>query len=425
MIRWKYVVPRLLVLAIVTVGIWLCGNTVLRWSIQQSLQQITGAKVDIGGLHADLARGDLQIEHLRIADRSKEFRNLLQFERASFDVEMQAALRRKLVIRGGRLEGLRFGTPRDDDGQLAVSTTEDDTSPSFSVNSRLSEVGTRAEAWLGQQTAGLEDQLKQDLHMVQLSRELADRWPTAYQELERQAQQIEQQAQQVKEQIRPIKQEPLKHLEEIPSLMTSIDQIRTDVSLVRKQLRELQGQLREDQDALREAKRHDEQYLRERLHLEELDGNSLTEYLLGPTWSQRLTVALRWLQHSRDAVPATTEPVSAQTAARGVSVVFPGFPATADVLVRELRLTGDGTIDEQPFQFTGVIRDLTHQPRRHDEPATIAVQAEGAIQLAAQAVLDRRSAEPVDRFVVDIPALRQHEQILGNPAKLGAHRIAR
>ena len=126
--------------------------------------------------------------------------------------------------------------------------------------------------------------------------------------------------------------------------------------------------MREDQQALKQAQKHDEQYVRERLHLDELDGVSLSEYFLGPVWSERIEVALRWLQRSREALPPPPDDHAVRPSARGISVIFPGFSASPDVLVRQLRLSGEGTVDEHPFQFAGVLRDLTHQPRRHRNP---------------------------------------------------------
>ena len=404
MIRWKYVAPRLLMLVAVAVGIWLGTDSVLRWSLSRSLQAVVGAKVDIGNLQTDLLHGSIHVDKVCVADRDKEFKNLVELERVLLDVEMYAGLRRKLVIRDGRMEGLRFDTKRDESGRLPnVPDTDDrESNPS---GSSFGKAGALAQDWMSNQVDGLENQLERDLQTVQLGRELADRWPATYRDMEQQATKIEQQGKQLREQIKIVKGDPLKHLDQVQPLMASVEQLRRDIVTTRDQLSQLQRQMREDQQALKNAKKHDEQYVRERLHLKELDGRSLSEYLLGPIWSERMELAMHWLKRSRDAVPAPAVQHTAQPASRGVSVIFPGFSASPDVLIRQLQLSGEGSVDENPFRFDGVIRDLTHQPRRHSEPTTIELQAEGAIDWMARGTMDRRGDEPIDRFVVDIPAL--------------------
>jgi uncharacterized protein (TIGR03545 family) len=98
--------------------------------------------------------------------------------------------------------------------------------------------------------------------------------------------------------------------------------------------------------------------------------------------------------------------------------LFPGIPSTADVLVRTLRISGKGSASGQPFTFEGAIHDLTHQPRRHDVPATIQFHTDGAIRLIAQGTLDRRQPQAVDRWTVEIPAWQQNGELLGDARKL-------
>ena len=123
-------------LVAITVGIWLGIDPLLRWSLLQSGQRIAGAKVDIGSLRTDLLHGSMQIDQLRVAAVTTNSRISLELERAFLDVDMYAALRRKLVIRDGHLDGLRFDTTRDDSGRLATVPDVDE-GDSFSVTSSL------------------------------------------------------------------------------------------------------------------------------------------------------------------------------------------------------------------------------------------------------------------------------------------------
>ena len=99
-------------------------------------------------------------------------------------------------------------------------------------------------------------------------------------------------------------------------------------------------------------------------------------------------------------------------------MLLPGYHSTPGLLVHKLNLNGRGTAQGQAFTFSGTLSDLANQPRRHDQPTRLQVQSQGAIQLLAEATLDRRGSPARDRLVIDVPALRQSQQILGDPGKL-------
>ncbi len=417
MIRWKYVIPRLLALTLITTAIYVGTEPLLRWLFLRSAQQVARARVEIGSLTADFWRGSIQIEDVAAADSNVEFKNLLQFDRARLDIDRYAAMRRKLVVRDGLIEGLRFNTQRGDSGFLPDTSESSKSDGPSLIRSKLNQVGQQGEAWFNHKIDRLQTQVENDLQTVRLGRELADRWPVAYQSLERQAAKIEAQGRQLNQQIEAVSEDPLQRLDQVQPLKKSVDRLRRDVVAARDQLTQLKQQMREDRRALASAKKQDEQYVRDRLRLDSLDGDSLTEYLLGPTWSKRMEMATRWLQRSRDAVPADVSSSVVQPASRGVSVIFPGFSASPDSLIRQLKLAGEGAIDGTPFLFSGTVRDITHQPRRHAKPTTVKMESDGALRLIAYGTLDRRQPEPVDHFVVDIPSLRQGKRLLGDPSK--------
>ena len=107
-----------------------------------------------------------------------------------------------------------------------------------------------------------------------------------------------------------------------------------------------------------------------------------------------------------------------QPSSRGRDVIFPCMVRSPDVLIRKLLVDGGGTVDGEEFQFSGLIGDITHQPTRHDHPTSVEIKADGAIQLIAKAILDRRGKSPTEHFVIDIPALTQSARTLGDSEKL-------
>lgn len=420
MVRWKYFIPRLTLLACILGGLVFGLNPLLRLAMIQGGQAALGARVEIGGVQTRVSGGELRLANLVIASPNSPLKNMLQAESAVFDVEMGSVLRRKLFIRDGHVEGLQFHTDRDTDGRLSPTDEPDEADGESGVASMLKGAGQRGEAWLNDSLGKLELEADNELETVKLSRELKARWPAEYATLETRAKQIETQSRQLRDLVKLIADEPLAHLDKVQPALASVETLRRDAVDVRQRAGQLQQQMKHDRQALKLAKDHDVAYIRERLKLDELDGDSLSEYLLGPVWSERVATAMRWIQWTRKTMPTNSleKEREAYTASRGISVVFPGYPSLPDVLIRNLRLSGTGTIEATPFTFSGTLRDLTHQPERHAEPARLDVEANGAIQLTANVVLDRRGPQAVDEIVVDLPSVRQHGQRLGKPEKL-------
>ena len=416
MIRWKYVVPRLGLLTTIALAVWFCMDWALKITLIQAGQLALGSRLTVDSLDTRLTRADLVLEGVVAAHPDAPFRNLFEFDRAVFDLDVSAALRKKLVVHRGLIEGLRFDTARGDSGQLEASHNADERSPTVSVTQNF---GERSEAWFNDSLDKLRIDVSRDLQTVKLANEFKERWPRSYHEMTARAKQIERQGRQLRDQLKAIADDPLVNLNQVQPALGAIESLRGNITTTHKDLVSLELQVQKDRRDLKAAQEHDFRYVKQRLHIEALDADSLTEYLLGSVWSERVDSALHWIEQSR---PATVSKIAeSPSTVHGFDILFPGFSASADVVVRELKLAGSGTVDGSPYGFTGTIRDLTHQPKRHPRPATIEIESNGAIQMIATGTLDRRGEHPVDRYVVQLPSIGQNGQLLGSPEKLAVY----
>ena len=415
MIRWKYVLSRLILLTTIAGVLWFTLAPILRWSLIYGGQSITGARVELRSLNIDWVQSQIQLRELQVADPNRPKQNLFEAGNVVLDFETHAALRRKLIISDGRIEGLQIQTHRDKSGALdGHDESKDPDGGSF-----VDGVAEKGEAWLKSTADKLQQDLENDLHTVQLAQELRERWPREYDALRLRGERIESEAKQLERQIEPILERPLDHAHQIQPALARADKLRQDVVETRRHLNRLHEQMKIDQDAVVQAKQHDEAYLREKLRLDSLDGQTLNEYLLGSVWGSRVETGLRLINMTRQNVGGDEDaPPNVVPASRGLSVIFPGYHSNPDLLVRRLGLNGTGSANGTPFSFDAEVFDLTNQPRRHREPTKVNVSAEGAVRLTAQAVLDRRRKTPHDHFVVDIPSVPQPKQILGDKDKL-------
>ncbi len=417
MFRWKYVAPRLFMLIAFCIAVYYGSNPLIRLALIQAGQSATGARVEIGEVNASLARGNLTLQKMTMADPDHPTRNLLEIGRANFDLETSMILHRKWVIRDGSIDNIVLYTDRATSGELEKE--EQDPNQSSAVSDAIKKMEARGTEWLEGSLDRFETEFETELETVKLGRELADRWPQEYDAIESQSKELELQVRQIRDMIKQVREKPLEHLDKVKPLLASADKTRKDVADLRMRIQQLHEQMKSDRAALDIARRHDTEYLRQRLKLDELDGNSLSEYLLGPVWGPRVEWAVRWIQRSRQMMASESDQVA--QASRGVNYLFPGIPSTADVLIRKLNLSGTGTVESQPYSFAGTIYDVTHQPRRHDKPTTVTLRSDGAIQLTARGTLDRRGELPLDQWVIDIPAWRQNGETLGKAERLAVH----
>ncbi len=190
MIRWRYVLPRLALVLLLVGGLWLGLNPLARWVLTRGGEAMIGARVELGDVQVNLFRTHVQLDQIRIADPHSPMKNLFQTDCMLLDLDPSAALRRKLVVREGSLTGIEFNTQRDTSG--ALERPPEDEEPA-SGSMLWKEAAARGEAWLETSADTLQQDLKNELQTVQLTREIVVRWPREYAQLETDAQQIERQ----------------------------------------------------------------------------------------------------------------------------------------------------------------------------------------------------------------------------------------
>ncbi len=412
-IRWKYALPRVLLLAGVCLALYFGLAPMTRWTLVQAGQRASGAKVDVGSVTADLLGGEMVIADIQLANRDDPWTNLIAASAGRVKLDTADLLRRKFTVVHGAIEGIAFQTRRDNNGTLPGARKQT-AEPERAWD--LGGAGDAAEQWLDRQLALVRSDWENELQTVRLAHELANRWPGRLAELRSRAASIEQQSALLKQDIERMRANPLRHADKIPPTLERLTSLRTESNELRGQLGELWRDAQRDRTALETARRHDEQLIRERLRLEPLDRQVLSRYLLGPIWSKRLATGAYWLNKGRwllqpergvDSRPST-----------GLRIRLPGYDDTPDLLVRELSLSGSASHQGAPVSFRGWCRDWTPQPRRHQQPTRLHVVSDGAIQMVGDWTSDRRHEQPTDHLALQIPALAVPSQELGDRNRL-------
>ena len=121
MTRWKYLIPRLIILSLIALAVWVGSDPLIRRVLVNNLESATGAKVEIGHLRTSLNKRQIFIEDLVIANPRDPMMNLFQADMAYVELDTKSLLNGQVVIERGQTSQAVFGAPRTNSGALQGS----------------------------------------------------------------------------------------------------------------------------------------------------------------------------------------------------------------------------------------------------------------------------------------------------------------
>ena len=412
-IRWKYVLPRLAILAVLAVALRFGLDPALKWALVTSGESSVGAKVEVADIETSLWDGQLTVKQLAIANPNSPMHNLLEAADSKLQLDTGALLHGRVVVTDGTIGGLQFDTDRETSGALAETEVSESTGPSV-FDPLFDQAGQMGEAWFDQLGDRLDTDIASQLKSPQVAKDLKQRWPEQYEALQQQVKSIRTRGKEIEAKIREVKSNPLRGFKKLAQLQQDLKGLQEEVKSVQQQISALPDQAKQDQQAVLAAREHDEALLREKLKIGSLDGEGLTQTLLGQPVSEGLASALDWVRWAREQVPSNRAKEKASRS-RGTNVVFTA--PQPDYVVEKLALEGLAQLDGQPLQLTGSLTNWCNQPKLLPEPTQLEMRGSGAMPLDLRLVMDRRKAIDRDKLLVTIPQWAIAGTTLGKPDK--------
>jgi uncharacterized protein (TIGR03545 family) len=299
---------------------------------------------------------------------------------------------------------------RDSSGAIAPAEEEEDDGNGFQFPSV-------DEQWLKSIAGKLQADLESELKTPGLCRELMERYPQEYERLETQVRSVTDRVQRLQELVRQLRENPLQDPATYEDLVRQIAAAREQLAQVQPEFHRVREMVTSDRVAVIEAKRHDEAYVRDKLHMESLNAEALSQYLLGQEQAERLQTALAWIQRVRQYIPRKRRFADPQRGG-GRTVWLPGVPRTPDLLFEQLEIDGEVAGDTNSVSFSGSLCGLTYQPQLYGRPATFSVETGGSTPLQIHGVIDRTGAVSHDKIVVRCPSFTTPQRTLGKAESL-------
>jgi uncharacterized protein (TIGR03545 family) len=419
LLHWKFVVPRVLLVVVVLLGAQYVVGLVVRSMAIRSGEAALGSQVNVGHVRVSFADRQVVFRDLRVANSQKPSDNLLEADRCELNFAGRPLLRKQAVVESGRIEGLRFGS-------LADSLPSDNAPASGQVTRVNDDADLAARKWLAQLNDQFTLEPVKQFDSVVRTEAFCTRWSKQSAALDARLQDLDARAAELQAAVDAAQANPLRNDRLLDSLQKKVAGLQNEFADIRTDIEKLPDLLETQRREIVAARRHDEEVVGSRSHLEPADANSLSAYLLRDDSAKRLNKLVGWLRWMREMVPVDAKtPLGRELGAerqaggtRGESILFAGSRQEPGILIRSLQFNGAARVGGQPFEFRGVLTNLASVPKLHNQPIRLRMVGTEAMPLDFQATIDRTGQVPRDELLVDCQCVLLPDVTLGHTDQL-------
>jgi len=365
----------------------------LRYSAITAGQQTVRAKVEIATLETSFFPPKISITNVAAANLNKPGTNILEFESINGDIDGLALLHGSYVLDKAVVNGLTWNTPRDDDGLIPDSPPSEE-SEGQGFGDQLEKYG---KGWANDifDRATLEYDPR-NLESVRLAQQLEVEWKTDFDGLEARVKNVDVAGRQLKQLVDQSKRmDPLQRVAAYRRIANDGSRLLRDVSTIRDDLKVLPRKAEGDLGNLDEARKRDQAEIKRKVEKLVLDGDKLSEFLLGPTIHHQIRKTLSWLDWGNRQVSNfsdTPKPVRQ----RGDDIFFPLRTPLPGYLARLINVTGQGEIGGDQVAVQGTIVDVSSDPQLYGKPTIVRMNGKSKADVQMKAELDRTQNIPAN-----------------------------
>ncbi|QDV69501.1 AsmA family protein [Rosistilla carotiformis] len=366
MIRWRFLLTRVLIIVLVIALMRLALGPAVRYTAVQALQKLTGGRVDIAQTHIDLWPPRIYFEQVHIADPSKEKEDAVQAELIEVRLQPSALVRRQWVVEKARITGLKINEARTTDGRLAATEPAASSGPSFS--GKLAGI---LEAYAKDSASAF----ARDLETVKTSEEIRVRWKNEYESLTARAKQLEGAIREVRDGIQGI-DNPLRDLPQLQRALQQAEAIRQDLLVVRKAIDDLPLAVQADLERMEQARRADVDRVAQYIPLADGQAADFSPEMFRQVVTTQLDRVRGFLDGSRSVADWTVvSPELERTRGKDINFMLGKLPP--NWLVQVAEVSGQIQVDGVKYDLQGVMENVTTQPMLANGPLVGRLKLDG------------------------------------------------
>ena len=411
MIRWTYFVPRV-ALFVLFVGLsTLALNPIVRWGIVRTGQSITGAKVDVAKVRFALTKGYVTLDGVRASNPRYPMKNLFQASKLKLNIDTEQLKRRRFVVTSGRAEGFQFGSKRASTGVLEV------TARAKYAADLAEEFADTGGSWMQNASQSLTVGVPPNLKSIAMSQQLAEGWPQEQARIDARSTYIRDRIVAIQKLIDSSGENPLRNIRPYQQAIVELETLQKEAFDITGGMNRLRQQLLMDKNAIESARTEDEVFVTQSVQLGSLDGQQLSEYLVGPEIYDQIGQILEWVRWGRKQIPVGAEK-SLTRSGRGENLYFSGITPQPQTFLHELAMGGTVDFGGELVPFEGIVRGLTSHPKLSDAPVELEIKTTNGGQLSIKAQLTRSGDQSHDHVLVNYPRFLTDQRTLGDADKL-------
>lgn len=386
--RWSYILTRGFVVASVWGFFTYAFDPLVRMGVIVGSQTAVRAKVEIDTFETTFFPPQVYLAKTAAANRNKPGTNLVEFKELHGDIDGFALLKGSYIVDKATLTGVTWGSKRADDGLLPGYAPEPPDPNAIDYAAELEKLG---KDW----AKNIIDRAKleydpRSLETVRLADQLEDTWKGEFEKLEAQVKDFERKIKLVKTSVDGAKKgDTVAKIDSYTKIAADAANMLKEIDQFRREIEVLPNRAREDLGELNQARMRDTAEIRRKVNNLVLDGDNLSEFLLGPTLHHRVKQTLAWLKWTNGRVDEFSHPPKPERF-RGEDILFPREFPLPKYLVRLVDIQGEGPIDGELFKISGSISDITSDPKLHQKPTIVRMEGLGSEdQVKLKATLDR------------------------------------
>lgn len=411
--NWRYLVPRFVIVAIAWVFFTFAFDPLVRMGVISTGETVAGAKVRVDQLRTGFFPPRLELSTVEVANQLRPGRNLFEFGELKLNVRGDALLMKRVVVESGEITGIRIGDPRPDDGLLEQSDDEGGPSVLDGYSKHFENVGAQ---WLDDlaQQAKLELDPNQ-LETYRVGEQIHEKWDRRMTALRQQVEILKPQLKQVESLVKGAKHsKPLLQVQQYSQAATDTQTLVQKAQQLTTEFRGFPAEFKRDMAQLNQARINDQQMIKSKAQLLKPDPARITELLFGPKMTGQLKEALAWLNTAKQYKEALTGGGIDPDRGPGRYVLFPMYEEHPGFLMKELKLSGHLSFNNEELPFHATIGGITSDPAMLGKPVLLQLGAKGGSQLQLKAEFDRTGDKAINRLVLMTRDARPTQNELGN-----------
>ncbi|MGB1091223.1 MAG: TIGR03545 family protein [Oceanobacter sp.] len=404
-IRWSGLIGVVVFFGLIAAFILFAAGPLIKLTIESAGSAAAGAKVEVADVSVTLAPIGVELQGLTVANADKPMENLMQFDRATAELELGPLYLGKSIIRELSVTGMKFNTSRSTSGALEkkqVTSTSDGDEKKESSESQLSSLAAKLPS--------LDEIMERETLQTKVAGDaFVETYKTRKQQLDEALKKVptSKDLAQYEDEVRALTSGELKSLDDFLQRKKKLEALRDRFKADKKavnQAKDLIGETRIDVThkltELKNAPSRDLANLSEKYQLNETGAANLTGLLFGAEAAGWATQTLEWYEKISPYLNSGEEEPE-EVRLEGRFVHFPTSDPWPEFLIRYARF--DAQTDAGDLLIEA--KDLTNQQRVLGRPAIVKFDGAGLRKvetLNAVLTLDHTTADSKDTLTLDM-----------------------